>query len=121
MVALGILIAIAAQFLPTTVSSEVSVLSGLPTSVVNIGLLQRQMMLFQAGLALFLGGSVFFAVGSMCGVSANRVPSEPKSVAPASSFDARQADKLLLWGVGSLVVGVIVLLALASLLASPHS
>ena len=60
LLALGILGAVGSQFMNTTVASYPSYAS---EGVHNIGLMQQQLMVFQAGLAASLGGIICLAVG----------------------------------------------------------
>ncbi|MFL6863171.1 MAG: hypothetical protein ACJ8DZ_09240, partial [Allosphingosinicella sp.] len=69
---LGVVLVIVALNLTTTVSTEIpsSYLSGIniPSTVMNIGLLQRQMMWLHIGLTSFIAGSVLLAAGILADV-----------------------------------------------------
>jgi hypothetical protein len=74
---LGTLLAIGALFMSTSVATETP--TGLYggtrfSEVYNLGLLQRQMMLFAAGLAVAVAGVVLTAAGSVIDAIGSHVP-----------------------------------------------
>ena len=66
---LSVVLVIWACATPTSIHSDMEYIAGVglqePKDVLNIGLLQNQMMLFQAGLAAFLSGTVSVCVAEL--------------------------------------------------------
>lgn len=135
LLALGIVLLLVALGMETSVSTYMPPTSiyapSLPSSVNNIGLLQKQMMAFQAGLAAILSGTIFLAAGFLVDAVSPPAKEEPQPLPtfvppPASDEpDARRTPEALaaeerqmwIW-VGGTVAVVVVLMLLTALFAS---
>lgn len=84
LITLGLILAFVAILLPTSVPTdgyEFAAAAGLRVpSVTNLGLMQRQMIVLQIGLAAFLGGCVLLAAGYVIEAMAAR-PGAPDPAA----------------------------------------
>jgi hypothetical protein len=69
LVAVGAALIIWSCSITTTVHTDANYMAGIgyqaPTDTYNLGLLQRQMMLLQAGLALFIAGTISACIGEV--------------------------------------------------------
>jgi hypothetical protein len=92
---LGIILLLVALGMETSVSTYVPSTSiyspSIPESVNNIGLLQKQMMTFQAGLAAILAGATFLAAGFVV-EAINPPPKEAPQPLPTFEAPPRNAE-----------------------------
>lgn len=69
MLVIGFVMAVGSEFMPTSVHNDgdYSSLSGYhaPSDIVNIGLLQNQIMVFHAGLGLFIAGMIGMCIAEL--------------------------------------------------------
>ena len=138
LIAIGAIVVIVSWLLPVSVSTDTPDLEALrlgislshTADVLNIGLLQRQMIVFQSGLALAMMGAIFVGAGTiaehLAGSSVEQEPQSapPEAAAPATPVPAEQtpeeiaeeaaeADRLLLKMGGAMVAIILVILVLA--------
>ncbi len=127
LLAIGMVVAIGALFMSTSVSTETPAdFYGRTTAseVYNLGLLQHQMMIFVVGLAIALAGVVLAAAGVVNDQRAPgatipidqpqaqiepRQPSVPRFTPAEQQADNKRADRIMFLFLGGVaVVGLIV-------------
>lgn len=131
LIALGIILLLIALGMETSVSTYMPPTSiyapPMPGSVNNLGLMQQQMMTFQAGLVAILGGKIFLAAGFIVDVitpAPKQEPqplptfvSPPENVEPQTKPDpealAAEERQMWIWAGATVAVAVGLMLLVA--------
>lgn len=93
----GVIVCVVALMMTTTVDTPGSysgIVPTMPTSVHNLGLLQSQQMAFNAGLALFIAGSVVAALGQVAETVMRGQSAQTRTAQPIHSDQEYDASPL---------------------------